>query len=266
MTYPRIIGDDNRRLLGECGKSAKRRGRKNAGVRTGNLGFGRFIGRGKDNRFDPHFTKRGAERVEMRPGLLFPVMHAACHGGEQSETFGDVVLLNEIAGSRFVTRQKLQFQLRRHRIPCGFRAPGEQSRVCEREEALHFVHLARFGQFLVEKKTAAVRAEARACHAADRKEQGGAEGIGKEKAAGFLSEDGGQSADAAHVFRHVAFDGIETPPHAGKQVSGPTLSDEDGHEAALLEQLKTGQRHAAVADVIGKSTENVGHESPFYQL
>ena len=128
------------------------------------------------------------------------------------------------------------------------------------------MHLARFGKLFVEEETAAVRAEAGARHTPDRKEQGGTEGIGKQKAAGLLSKDGGQPADAAHVFRYVTFDGIEAPPHAGKQVSGPTLSDEDGHEAALLEQLKTGQRHAAVADVIGESTENVGHESPFYQL
>lgn len=138
--------------------------------------------------------------------------------------------------------------------------------MSEREEALHFVHLAGFRQFLVEKKTAAVRTEACTGHATDRKEQSGTEGIRKKKSAGFFAEDRGQSADAPHVFRHVAFDGIEAPPHAGEQVSGPTLSDEDGHEAALLEQLKTGQRHAAVANVIGKSTENVGHESPFNQL
>ena len=138
--------------------------------------------------------------------------------------------------------------------------------MCEREEALHLVHLAGFRQLLVEEKTPAVRTETSTGDAADRKKQSGTEGIGKEKPARFLSEDRGKAADAAHVFRYVAFDGIETPSHAGKQVSRPTLSDENGHEAALLEQLKSGQRHAAVADVIGKSTENVWHESPFYEL
>lgn len=136
----------------------------------------------------------------------------------------------------------------------------------EREETLHFMHLAGLGQFLVEQKSSAVCTKARACDATDREEQSGTEGIREKKSAGLFSKNRGQPTDAAHVFRYVAFDGIEAPPHAGKQVSGPTLSDEDGHEAALLEQLKTGQRHAAVADVIGKSTENVGHESPFYQL
>ena len=266
VAHARIVGDDDRCFFGKRRKRTERRGRENAGVRTGNFGFGRFIGGRKDDRLDPHFTKRCTERVEVRPGLLFTVMHAARHGSKQSETFGDFVFFNEVAGARLVTRQKLQFQLRRHFIPCGLRAPGEQCRVREREEALHFVHFSGFRQFFIEEKATAVRAEAGTCHAADRKEQGGAEGIGKEKAAGLLSKDGGQSTDAAHVFRYVAFDGIEAPPHAGKQVSSPTLSDEDGHEAALLEQLKTGQRHAAVADVIGKSTENVGHESPFYQL
>lgn len=176
------------------------------------------------------------------------------------------MLLDEIAGPGFVTCQKLQFQLRRHLIPCGLRTPGEQCRVREREEALHFMHLAGLGQFLVEEKTAAVGTEAGACDAPDREEQSGTEGIREKKSAGFFAKNRGQPADAAHVFRDMAFDGIEAPPHAGKQVSGPTLSDEDGHEAALLEQLKTGQRHAAVADVIGKSTKNVGHESPFNQL
>ena len=136
----------------------------------------------------------------------------------------------------------------------------------EREETLHFMHLAGLGQFLVEQKSSAVRTKARACDSADREEQGGTEGIGKEKTAGLFTKNRGQPADATHVFRDVTFDGIEAPTHAGEQVSGPTLSDEDGHEAALLEQLKTGQRHAAVANVIGKSTENVGHESPFNQL
>ena len=138
--------------------------------------------------------------------------------------------------------------------------------MCEREKALHLVHLAGFRQLLVEKKSAAVRAETGTGDAADRKKQGGTEGVGKEKPARFLSEDRGKTADAAHVFRYMTFDGIKTPSHAGKQVSRPTLSDENGHEAALLEQLKSGQRHAAVADVIGKSTENVWHESPFYEL
>ena len=136
----------------------------------------------------------------------------------------------------------------------------------EREETLHFVHLSGLGKFLVQQKTSTVRPEAGTCHASDRKEQSGTEGIREKKSAGLFAKNGGKAANAAHVFRYVAFDGIEAPPHAGKQVSGPTLSNEDGHEAALFEQLKTGQRHAAVADVIGKSTENVGHESPFYQL
>lgn len=266
MAHARIIGDDDRRLFGERSKRAERRGRENAGVRTGFLRFGGFVGGRKDDRLDPHFTKRCAERVEVRPGLLFAVVHAARYRSKQSETFGDVVLLNEIAGPGFVTRQKLQFQLRRYLVPSGFGPPSEQCRVRKREEALHFVHFSGFGQFFVEEKATAVRAEAGARYAPDRKEQGGTEGVGEKKSAGLFSQNRGKAANAAHVFRYVALNGIEAPPHAGKQVSGPTLSDEDGHEAALLEQLKTGQRHAAVADVIGKSTENVGHESPFYQL
>ena len=104
MTHARIVGDDNRRPFGERGKGAERRGRENAGVRASFLRFGRFVGGRKDDRLDSHFTKRCTERVEVRPGLLFAAVHAARHGSKQSETFGDVVLLNEIAGPGLVTR------------------------------------------------------------------------------------------------------------------------------------------------------------------
>jgi hypothetical protein len=60
------------------------------------------------------------------------------------------------------------------------------------------------------------------------------------------------------VFKELAFDRLEFPTHAHHQIFSKTLADEVGFKAASFQQAQCGQRHAAVADVIGYATNDNG--------
>lgn len=57
----------------------------------------------------------------------------------------------------------------------------------------------------------------------------------------------------------MPFNGVESPAHAGHQVFCPALARQHGCEAARFQKAKGGKSHAAVADMVGQTAENVRH-------
>lgn len=66
-------------------------------------------------------------------------------------------------------------------------------------------------------------------------------------------------AYSVQILGDVSLNGVEPPTHAGHQILRPALARQHGREAAGLQKAKGGESHAAVADMIGQTAENVRH-------
>ena len=259
MADARVIGNDDAGALGQSRIIAQRGGRKNSGVRTGCVvGFLLTHG-GKDNGFDAHVAERLTEFVEVFPLLFFAVMQAAGNRSEQCEVFGNAVFGHQVACGGLVARKQSHAEFFRNGIPGRGAAPGLDRSVGKTEKPLHFMHGAGFFNDFVQQKAAAIRRKARVAYAPDGEKQGRTEGIRKKQPQRTRTEMIADVADSVQILGDVPLNGVEPPAHAGHQVLRPTLARQHGCEAASLQKAKGGESHAAVADMIGQTAENVRH-------
>lgn len=195
----------------------------------------------------------------MLPLFFLAVMKPSSNRREQREVFRNAMFGHQVAGSGFMAGKQLHAELLRNGIPSGRPAPCLDGAVGQTEKTLDLMHGAGFVNDLVEKKAAAVRREASVADAADRKEQCGTEGVREKQAQGTGSQMVADVADAVQVFGDMPFNGVESPAHAGHQVFCPALARQHGCEAARFQKAKGGKSHAAVADMVGQTAENVRH-------